>query len=382
MKGTIVALLLAIMLMGCSSGNGSEASYADNMQKGKDAYIKDDFKTAIAYFGEAKKINPTSEANDYLNKSIAKEKEATSKASAAPEAPSPSKETASSPEDKWKALAGNTYVSVDIDNEPFCNDNGCTTGYGRLKISKVENGIVTFDLDSVSDSQRVASAENVEGKIREDGSLHFQYTDSWYNGGEGTVVLEEDKLVVKAEVTKPDESAMWSLGFDSLALYLENSPIAIEAGAQQEAINAAKYAEYLADNAQAYAEPVLTVDGIAYGDFDIMGPSDYFGWIRIHFSVENTTDEIQRLYAGDYVILREGAQSLKQTKFSSGFKNGDWAYELSRVELMPGDRALCSLDFSGEVGESTEGYIFSYKKGNEVLKIGTLPEARTWVDGG
>ncbi|MFF2479389.1 hypothetical protein [Paenibacillus sp. NPDC058071] len=77
MRGVRSFLWLSVVLLliaGCS-GNDNDTDYDTLMQKGKDAYINDQFEQSVEYFKEAKRLRPTSEANDYLNRAIAKSKE-------------------------------------------------------------------------------------------------------------------------------------------------------------------------------------------------------------------------------------------------------------------------------------------------------------------
>ncbi|SDJ84902.1 hypothetical protein [Paenibacillus typhae] len=125
----------------------------------------------------------------------------------------------------------------------------------------------------------------------------------------------------------------------------------------------------------------LAEESLNYNEFDVMGPSDFFGWIRIKFKVTNNTSKVQFLDASEYVILRNGANSLSQTKYSPGFMNENiQVYENKNIKLLPGESALCSLDFGGgDIGRDTE-YTLAYIDGNDVLDISILPSSRPWVE--
>ncbi len=112
----------------------------------------------------------------------------------------------------------------------------------------------------------------------------------------------------------------------------------------------------------------------------VMGPDSYFGWIRVHFIINNPTDSILTLYKDDFVLHKEGEQSISQTSYSSGFAANGNTYTASQVRLLPGDSIKASLDFSARDVVSSEGYVLSYIKGNTLLSAITLPEGEIWVD--
>jgi len=193
MRVHAAALLIAgLLVAGCSSESTSTSLYDNNMEKGKDAYIANDFESAIAYFSEAKQLKPTPEANELLNKAIAQSESRAASTAQATEERVPDLD----------ALVGE-WGQVRTDR----------AGYHYMNIQKVDSRTMTVFMESTQDPpvSRTASIE-VDATV-EGGALHFRYDDDgWGNQGQGTIKLKDGQsLEVTLEETYSNPDAGWSL---------------------------------------------------------------------------------------------------------------------------------------------------------------------------
>ncbi|WP_256757412.1 hypothetical protein [Cohnella sp. WQ 127256] len=193
MRILTTVVLMCLMLIGCATGDKGDSQYTDYIEKGKDAYINNDFELAISLFGEAKKINPTSEANDLLNKAID-----------------------SHAKENKKATTVNTAEATELSNKllgEWGQVPSSNKGYYYINIQNKDADSVNIEMIFTQDppASRYASIE-VEA-VFSNGAYHFEYEDDgWGNKGNGAVKwISEDEIKVDINQTYRNPEANWSL---------------------------------------------------------------------------------------------------------------------------------------------------------------------------
>ena len=71
---------------------------------------------------------------------------------------------------------------------------------------------VTFEISTLQAAPAYITAET--GRICSEivnNCVHFEFTDGWYNYGNGVIELQDGYLHVKTTLSKKDEDCIWSL---------------------------------------------------------------------------------------------------------------------------------------------------------------------------
>ena len=113
---------------------------------------------------------------------------------------------------KTDSLVGQYYVKGESAESVY------KKGGTFLSIHKVERDDdgnvtkVTFEISTLQAAPAYRTAET--GRICSEivnNCVHFEFTDGWYNYGNGVIELQDGYLHVKTTLSKKDEDCIWSL---------------------------------------------------------------------------------------------------------------------------------------------------------------------------
>lgn len=83
-------------------------------------------------------------------------------------------------------------------------------------IHSINNESIHFSFYSVNENQtKVAEVEEVVGTIQEN-EVKFEFTDSWMNKGNGTLILNDNSIDVKTSITSSDPQALYDAAVDTV----------------------------------------------------------------------------------------------------------------------------------------------------------------------
>lgn len=115
------------------------------------------------------------------------------------------------------------------------------------------------------------------------------------------------------------------------------------------------------------------VGTLTFSEF-LVDAADY--WLRINFYIRNDGDRAVYLNVRDFVIRKEGQNSIGAGPTTAGFVggtviNGHEIFELSSVRLLPGDTTRVSIDFSAG-GQSPSGFTLYFVEAGQLEPIVTF----------